>query len=164
MVEPGDNDELKDSKKDETTPPPVERGEAMNADGEAPPEAEEAPRLPRLGGRRKGQALTRKSEDRERRPLSAKDRLYLLDAWVKSKLSAGDFGRSTTESISSCGSRSGRKALSGSTAICVGRTPSSPGEIRASFTGFRSPPRSASRRFSIVRCWRECWDLPARAS
>ena len=90
MVEPNDNDELKNTKKDGDTPPPAERGEAMN-EGEPEPEEIERPRFPRLGGRRKSQALTRKSEDRERRPLSAKDRLYLLDAWVKSKLPAGDF-------------------------------------------------------------------------
>ena len=91
MFEPDDNDDLKDAKKEGDTPPSTERADALNADQGAPAEGDDEPRPPRLGGRRKGQAMTRKSGDRERRPLTAKDRLYLLDAWVKSKLPAGDF-------------------------------------------------------------------------
>lgn len=91
MFEPDDNDDLTLSKKDDATPTPAAPGDSLNADAPAAAPVEEKPRLPRLGGRRKGQALLRKSEDRERRPLTAKDRLYLLDAWVKSKLPAGDF-------------------------------------------------------------------------
>lgn len=94
MSEPNDNDDLKGSKKDETTPPRAEPGDALTENDEDPGESEDKVRLrlPRLGGRRKGQTLTRKSDDRERRrPLTAKDKLYILDAWVRSKLPAGDF-------------------------------------------------------------------------
>ena len=91
MFDPNDNDDLKDSKKDDVVPPAAEPSDALTENGDDARTGGDRVRLPRLGGRRKGQALTRKSDDRERRPLTAKDKLYLLDAWVKSKLPASEF-------------------------------------------------------------------------
>lgn len=81
MSDPNRHDELKDANQDDP-----EKGSPGTE-----PETYEPLKLPALAGRKKGRRLEKKA-DEPKKPLTSKDRLYLLDLWTQSGLPAQDFG------------------------------------------------------------------------
>jgi transposase InsO family protein len=67
-------------------------GDAYREDGQLPEEPFEEPlRVPNLTGQRRGRRLVRPEEPQRSAPLSAEQRLLILDTWLRSGLPGSDF-------------------------------------------------------------------------